>query len=461
MRSNILLPIEIENRELDYKLLLAVFFSEKNTVYLGQHDYLYSVSKFMTGGIYLGKNQFSIYPDGSWRVRHDKLKKNGFSVIHLDEEGIFWGDEENHRQRLNRRMDVDQITNNDYICTWGSFQKEHYQHETKALSDNIVVTGNPRFSLLTDKYKGIYQESVDELKAKYKNFILIPTAFGLFNNFLGHNDSFSKRRLFSNKYNVEDYLRQIDEWNYSGKTLCEFIKMITHLSHEYQDLNIVVRPHPSENIDIYNSAFSNFDNVFVEYSGEIQPWILASNVLIHDGCTTALEAYIANTPVINFQPFNDVKTNTFLTSSVSIKTDTIEGVSALIKEIISSKSKRVVVKNDAKSLFVNLNDNFDSFDLVRSVVQENITLRSLKSADGINQILFYLFRVKYLLVSIAKNMVRFMFKQKNAQYKAFAKSFPGFDEKIISRKIRDIEKILNKKISYKIVNKNLIIIKSS
>ena len=89
MLSNILLPIEIENRELDYKLLLAAFFSEKNTVYLGQHDYLYSVSKFMTGGIYLGKNQFSIYPDGSWRVRHNELKKNGFSVVHLDEEGIF------------------------------------------------------------------------------------------------------------------------------------------------------------------------------------------------------------------------------------------------------------------------------------------------------------------------------------------------------------------------------------
>ena len=133
----------------------------------------------------------------------------------------------------------------------------------------------------------------------------------------------------------------------------------------------------------------------------------------------------------------------------------------VINEIISSKSKRVVVKNDAKSLFVNLNDNFDSFDMVRSVVQENISLRSLKSSDDINQISFYLFRVKYLLVSIAKNMVRFMFKQKNAQYKAFAKSFPGFEEKVISRKIKKKKKILNKNISYKIVNKNLIIIKSS
>ena len=461
MHNNILLPIEIETRELDYKLYLAAFFSEKNTVYLGQHDYLYEVSKFMTGGIYLGKNQFSIYPDGSWRDRHNKLKKNGFSVIHLDEEGIFWGDDENHRQRLNRRMDLDQITRNDYICTWGSFQKEHYQNETKALPENIVVTGNPRFSLLTDKYKSIYQERVGELKAKYKNFILIPTAFGLFNNLLGHNDSFSKRRLFSNKYNVEEYVRQLDEWSYSGKTFCEFIKMISHISHEFQDLNIVVRPHPSEKMDIYHSALSNFDNVFVVYSGEVQQWILASKILIHDGCTTALESYIANTPVINFQPFNDVKSNTFLTSSVSIKTDTIEGVSSLIKEIINGKSKNEVIKNDAKNLLVNLNDNFDSFDLVRSVVQENISLRGLKNADDINHISFNLFRFKFLLVSIAKNMVRFLFKEKNEQYKAFSKHFPGFDEKIISRKIRVIEKILNKNISYKIVNKNLIIFKSN
>ena len=458
MKNNILLPIEIITREIDYKLILAAMCSDGDSVYVGQHDYLYLASKFMTGGIYVGKNQFSIYPDGSWRDRHSKLKENGFNVIHLDEEGVFWGDDENHRQRLSRRIDVDQIENNDYICTWGRFQKNHYQNETIADSDNIVITGNPRFNLLTSQYRGIYDERVNELKDKYNDFILIPTAFGLFNNILGHDDSFSKRRLFSNKYNVEEYVRQVSEWNYSGKTFCEYIKMISSLSVEFTDLNIIVRPHPAENIDVYQSAFSSFKNIIVIYSGEVQPWIIASKILIQDGCTTALEAYISNTPVINFQPFYNTKSNTFLTSLVSEKTDKIEGVFDLVRNLMKGPCERKVINKKGVDLLINLKEGVDSFEAIMTVIQKNIHLRQGKGDDKINNILFYFFRVRYWIMSSVKNIIRVAFKEKREQYKAFNKPFPGFDKEDIKRKIEKIEKITNKRVNIKFVNKNLMVL---
>ena len=48
MLNNILLPIEQIGREFDYKLLLASMCSEDDLIFIGQHDYLYFISKFMT-----------------------------------------------------------------------------------------------------------------------------------------------------------------------------------------------------------------------------------------------------------------------------------------------------------------------------------------------------------------------------------------------------------------------------
>ena len=112
---------------------------------------------------------FAINTDGTWKSRHTELKKRGFSIVYLDEEGaIYWGGEETWRRRLNKRINVDEINKDDYICTWGSFQKQHYTNVTKALPDNIVVTGHPRFDLLQGKYSKIYQEDVNKIKSKYK-----------------------------------------------------------------------------------------------------------------------------------------------------------------------------------------------------------------------------------------------------------------------------------------------------
>ena len=57
MMSNILFAIESISRELDYKLLLACMLLTKDrVVYIGQHDYSFFMSKYMNGGVYLGKN---------------------------------------------------------------------------------------------------------------------------------------------------------------------------------------------------------------------------------------------------------------------------------------------------------------------------------------------------------------------------------------------------------------------
>ena len=204
MKMNILFPIESIARELDSKLLLAgKYVDPEKKIYIGQHDYLFHVSKCMYGGIYLGKNQFSRRSDGTWQDRHTDLKKRSFRVVHLDEEGgVYWGEEKDWESRLNTRIDVNALDKNDYIFTWGSFQKKHYQNVTKVNKDNIIVTGHPRFDLYKSKYKKFYREEIKKLQNLYGEFILLPTAFSWYNRLMKGRDptypeSFSKYAGFN------------------------------------------------------------------------------------------------------------------------------------------------------------------------------------------------------------------------------------------------------------------------
>ena len=111
MKKNVLFPIETITRELDYKLLLAGMFVNKDkNIYIGQHDYLYSISKYMIGGLYLGKNMFLRKSGGDWINRHSEFKNRGSSMVHLDEEGaVYWGEEAEWKRRLSRRLNINLI----------------------------------------------------------------------------------------------------------------------------------------------------------------------------------------------------------------------------------------------------------------------------------------------------------------------------------------------------------------
>jgi surface carbohydrate biosynthesis protein len=467
MLNNILLPIEQIGREFDYKLLLASMCSEDDLIFIGQHDYLYFISKFMTGGSYIGKNLFSIREDGTWKSRHTELKKRGFSIIYLDEEGaVYWGEADTWRRRLNKRINISEIDKDDYICAWGSFQKSHYQNVTKALDSNIVITGHPRFDLFKPKYFHLYKDDVNKIQSKYGEFILIPTAFAWFNNSQGHKDSFSKRWSFSYEDTLEAKKEQIGNWSYSGRTFCSYIEMILDLSSEFPEINIVVRPHPSEDMSAYKHAFNGINNVFIISEGGITSWILACKILIQDGCTTAVEGHIANKPTFSYQPNFDEKYDMFLPSVTSIKTKTISEIIDLTKKVFNQNDLNKDLNENLKqnkvalSLMENLSQSrkSDSFDNIISVLKKAIDSRKNNKSDKFNRFSFLCFRIKYNFITKSKNLLRPFFKEKYATYKAIQNIFPGFNKYDVLSKINKIEKIENSKIKIHFANKNLIII---
>jgi hypothetical protein len=81
-----------------------------------------------------------------------------------------------------------------------------------------------------------------------------------------------------------------------------FLEMVPALAKACPQHTIVVRPHPSEKRDTWQQAVAGVANVKVVAEGNVVPWILAADLLIHNGCTTAIEAYLLGKMAVAYQP---------------------------------------------------------------------------------------------------------------------------------------------------------------
>ena len=81
----------------------------------------------------------------------------------------------------------------------------------------------------------------------------------------------------------------------------DFQRLIPLLEKEFPSYTIVVRPHPTESQDIYERIAAQCQRVRVTNEGNVVPWLMATRALIHNGCTTGVEAFIMGVPAISFR----------------------------------------------------------------------------------------------------------------------------------------------------------------
>src|SRR3989338_4352340 len=145
-KINILFPVEIANRELDYRLFLACMCARPtNRIFIGQHDAVFRLSQYLKGGIYVGRNVFDGDGFGSDAnlAKYRALKNRDFVVVFLDEEGAFFGgDGTALKNALLRKLNPTCLSEEDYVCAWGDFQKDFYQSLRPSCTGHVYTTGH-------------------------------------------------------------------------------------------------------------------------------------------------------------------------------------------------------------------------------------------------------------------------------------------------------------------------------
>jgi hypothetical protein len=81
-----------------------------------------------------------------------------------------------------------------------------------------------------------------------------------------------------------------------------FQDMVPLLAKAFPERTILIRPHPAESHEPWKDLAGQHNNVVVAAEGNVVPWLMACDVLLHNGCTTSIEAAILDTPSVAYQP---------------------------------------------------------------------------------------------------------------------------------------------------------------
>ncbi|MBG9588621.1 surface carbohydrate biosynthesis protein [Cytobacillus firmus] len=357
-------PIESKTRELDAKLLLSYYAIKNNySVIIGEHTPIFHHLKILPKGIILSKG----HPDGDTRKWHmANAKKFGYSLVELDEEALIIGPTYN---RLGK--DDSYINILDQIYCWGKIPKEMIAQRFGSFKNKLYITGHPRFDLLKKKFLPLYSEEMQKIKKEYGDFILVNTRFTHYNHF---QNGFNPNAKFM-KSNFD-----------------HFIILIKELSKNFPNLNIVVRPHIHESLEPYKNEFSHYKNVFVVHEGSVGKWIQASKVIIHNSCTTGIEALLLEKPVISYLPVNYELESKSLPNMVTPKAANILQIINFIKYSHSNNKigeyKKILAKYygamDDNYAYKNIIDLLNKIDVTEESSIMESTIKAFSIKNGID-----------------------------------------------------------------------------
>jgi surface carbohydrate biosynthesis protein len=332
-RPSLIIPVEEQVREFDAKLLLAFKAVIRGYhVYIGRRDKIeLGLSRF-NPGIYLAMD-----------IRTPRIfafaKKLGYHVVVMDEEAVV------HYPDFiyTKRRVVDESLN--YISAflaWGDDNVQLWTGIPKiGRNYDIFLTGNPRADLLRPELRAFFKAQADLIKKNYGRYILINTNFGLVINKnpvlnLYYHDPENPDALKHGKTSVGmpvEYATGL--WNHKRKLYEAFLQMVPELAGEFPKELIVLRPHPMEKHDAYLALADKYPNVKVIHEGNVIPWLMNAKVLVHNGCTTGLEAYLLDRPVIAYQPEIDKSFDNELPNSLSYCSFNLSSLVSKINTILN------------------------------------------------------------------------------------------------------------------------------
>ena len=300
-KATLLMPVENQVRELDSKLLLACVAAMRgfSSVIGFRREMHFNISSF-SPGIYLSKSMTAA-SNLMFRI----MRNLGHEIVAWDEEALVHLPPETY---FSRRLSPGAMAFVSHMFAWGHDNAELWrQYPQLPTTAEIHLTGNPRNDLLRPEIRPYYKETVEELRKRYGDFILINTNFNHVNAFYpGLNlfvpqDKPGETPMYGRaaKGMTREYAEGLRD--HKQAVFEKFQQLVPLLEQSFPDHNIVFRPHPTENQEIYLKIAAQCKRVRVTNEGNVVPWLMATQAVIHNGCTTGVEAYVMGVPAISYR----------------------------------------------------------------------------------------------------------------------------------------------------------------
>lgn len=308
----LILPCETRVREFDAKLLLGLIAAGRGirTIVGAKKTIDLSLSRY-PAGVYVGKSVTA-------RSRHNLAlaRSCGHRVALWDEEGLVWASRE-----VYWRTKVHGATLNapELLIAWGEDNARAWREHPEHAGGPIAVCGNPRADLLKKPLQALFADEVAAIRSEYGRYVLINTNFSRVNHLQPRQNRHLK---WLREQRPDDPRGGFAAHKY--ELFKAFREAIPALARTLPDVQFVLRPHPSENRGTWDELLGDLDNVRVAAHGNVVAWLLASDGLIHNGCTTAVEAFQVERPALAFRPVRSDRFDHPLPNDISFSCDTID-----------------------------------------------------------------------------------------------------------------------------------------
>ena len=336
----LLIPVENQVRELDPKLLLACIAAGRgfSSIIGSRRELEFRIDSYPK----------SIYLSKSMTKRSLRFflvtRKFGHQIVAWDEEALVHLPRQTY---FSRRMHPESIKNVSHLFAWGPDNVELWR-QYRHLPDDLPIhnTGNPRNDMLRPEMHPFYEEEVQALRHQYGDFILINTNFNHVNAFGPDLNLFKPLNKGEEVAQFGRAARGMSReyaqglWDHKHAVFKSFQQLLPKLDQAFPNLNIVVRPHPTERHEVYHDIAARCSRVHVTNEGNVVPWILATRLVLHNGCTTGVESFVMGVPSISYrEAVNENYDNGFyrLPNAVSHQCFNFEQLQEMIHHILSGK----------------------------------------------------------------------------------------------------------------------------
>ena len=440
-RRRLILPVEIFNREFDAKVLLACFAAERGfSVIIGaKREINLSLASFPSS-IYLPINLHNRN-----QVTTHLLENLGHTLVGMDEEAIVYCSPEVY---VKEKLGTIVFPQPKLFLAWGSENARIWKSQKNYNGMPVHITGNPRTDLLRPELQPYWSLSVENIKKQFGSIILINTNFGKLNNFRP-NKGDEKKALEAAKSSPETVNEQ--ELGMAKHRLAlfhYFQEMVGEVGRAFPTHTVLIRPHPSENHEVWKQAGKGCSNVHVHFEGHVTPWLLASDAIIHNSCTTGLEGYLLKRPVFSFQPVTSARFDKKLPNSVSQQATSSKELIDLLGTTLSSRTRSPENSSVEKTQLVEqylafLNGPFASEQIVTTLENFDDTFSgATPSLKKVSMTKFYAMARKF------KRKFNAQFRMSNLnrsqRYQYLQHIFPEIEYSAIQDRIERLQHILHR-----------------
>lgn len=307
------IPIEVKVREFDGKFLLATELASRGyRVIIGRNWQIDECLYTRKNGVIIWKNLTK-----QFYTTIKKCHSDGMIQYSMEEESFTIGSDERY---MRYKLGKDTLQELDGVFCSGIYEKRLVDTVSPDSRDKSYAVGNPRLDLLGERISIYYPDEIKKIMERNGRIILV-VSNGVFFDLKNQiaNIQYTQGRELTNK----EIKKIKDDYNYRGKVAVTFAAWIKQLS-SIVDRTIVFRPHPSDDTKKWIELFRDVPNIIIDNRGSINMWLGVSEILVHTGCTTALEAYLSSVPSIMCKIMeNSDYTNTF-PNDLSLEVETYE-----------------------------------------------------------------------------------------------------------------------------------------